>query len=157
MKKQVSRLYLDTSVYGGVFDDEFKEDSIRIVNAINANKICVLMSDIVVAEVEAKGTPEKVKELVRSLPPRHIEALRLTKEVSSLQQAYLDRKILTARSKNDAAHVAFATVHRADAIVSWNFRDIVRFDRMKLFSQVNFSLGYGLLTIVSPKEVFFDE
>jgi predicted nucleic acid-binding protein len=157
MKKPISRLYLDTSIYGGVFDDEFKEDSKRIMDAINDNKICVLMSDIVVAEIEAKGTPEKVQELVRSIPLKHIEALQLTAEVSTLQQAYLDRKILTARSKNDAAHVAFATVHRADAIVSWNFRDIVRFDRMKLFNQVNFSLGYGLLTIVSPKEVFFDE
>ncbi len=157
MKKPISRLYLDTSVYGGVFDEEFMEDSKRIMDAINDSKIRVLMSDIVIAEIEAKGTPERVQGLVRSLPAKHIEALQLTAEVSALQQAYLDRKILTARSKNDAAHVAFATVHRADAIVSWNFRDIVRFDRMKLFNQVNFSLGYGLLTIVSPKEVFFDE
>ena len=94
------------------------------MDAINDNKICVLMSDIVIAEIEAKGTPDRVQELVRSLPSKHIEALQLTVEVSTLQQAYLDRKILTARSKNDAA-VAFATVHRADAIVPWNFRDIV--------------------------------
>lgn len=157
MKTQMSRLYLDTSVYGGVFDEEFMEDSKRIMDAINNNRVCILMSDIVLAEIDAKGTPDKVQELVRSLPSKHVEALQLTAEVSTLQQAYLDRKILTARSKNDAAHVAFATIHRADAIVSWNFRDIVRFDRMKLFNQVNFSLGYGLLTIVSPKEVFFDE
>jgi hypothetical protein len=33
---------------------------------------------------------------------------------------------------------------------------IVRLDRIKGYNQVNLSLGYGILTIVSPKEVQFD-
>jgi hypothetical protein len=48
-------------------------------------------------------------------------------------------------------------VSRVDAIVSWNFKHIVRLDRIKGYNQVNLSLGYGILTIVSPKEVQFDE
>ena len=52
--------------------------------------------------------------------------------------------------------VAAATVARADAIVSWNFRHIVRLDKIKGFNQVNFEIGYAHLTIISPKEVLSD-
>ena len=53
--------------------------------------------------------------------------------------------------------VADATVARADAIVSWNFRHIVRVDKMRAYNQVNLQTGFGLLSIVSPQEVRFDE
>jgi hypothetical protein len=49
-----------------------------------------------------------------------------------------------------------ATVYRADAIVSWNFRHIVRLDKIKMFNQINLLNGYGILTIISPKEVYYE-
>ncbi len=69
---------------------------------------------------------------------------------------------------DDATHVAAATVARADAIVSWNFRHIVRLRKIKAYNQVNLAQGYGILTILSPgrgrseerhaaKEVMLDE
>lgn len=61
------------------------------------------------------------------------------------------------KSSDDATHVACASVARADAIVSWNFKHIVRLDKMKAYNQVNFSYGYAILTIVSPREVQFNE
>jgi hypothetical protein len=57
----------------------------------------------------------------------------------------------------DATHVALATISRADAIVSWNFRHIVHLDKMKLFNAVNLMNGYGVLTIVTPREVVPNE
>ena len=53
--------------------------------------------------------------------------------------------------------MAAATIARADAIVSWNFRHIVRLDKMKLYNQVNLLNGYGILTIISPRELMGDE
>jgi len=54
-------------------------------------------------------------------------------------------------------HVALATVSRADAIVSWNFKHIVRLEKMKAYNQINLLNGYGILTILSPMEVAIDE
>jgi len=71
--------------------------------------------------------------------------------------AYLIQNRSRFTQAASATHVALATINRADAIVSWNFRHIARLDKMKLYNQVNFSLGYGILAIVSPKEVVFDE
>jgi hypothetical protein len=52
--------------------------------------------------------------------------------------------ILDPQSTDDATHVAAATVARADAIVSWNFKHIVRIDKMRAYNQVNLQTGFGL-------------
>lgn len=154
-KKQSLRLYLDTSVFGGVHDEEFQADSRRLIEAIHSKKFIVMMSDVVLEEINA--APERVQKVVIDLPSNQQEFVYMTTEVIRLRNEYLERKILTPKSTDDATHVALATVNRADAIVSWNFKHIVRLDKMKQYNQVNFSLGYGILEIVSPKEVLFDE
>jgi hypothetical protein len=58
---------------------------------------------------------------------------------------------------DDCAHVAFATIARADAIVAWSFKDLVRLDRIKAFKAVKLGEGYGMITILSPKKVEIDE
>lgn len=50
-------------------------------------------------------------------------------------------------------HVALATIARGDAIISWNFKHIVRLDRIKGFNQVNLEMGYGEIVILLPMEV----
>ncbi len=155
MKAPILRLYLDTSVFGGVFDQEFDVESKRLIAAIHKKKAIVMMSDVVLEEIE--NAPAEVKAVVRDLPKDQQVFVDTTEEVIKLRDEYLSRKILTPKSIDDATHVALATVNRADAIVSWNFKHIVRLDKMKQYNQVNFSLGYGILQIVSPKEVVFDE
>ena len=56
-------------------------------------------------------------------------------------------------SANDAFHVALATVARADMIVSWNFKHIVHYEKMRGFNAVNLKEGYGQLEIHAPPEV----
>jgi hypothetical protein len=75
--------------------------------------------------------------------------LRCTKRVAA--------GILDPHSTDDATHVAAATVARADAIVSWNFKHLVRIDKIRAYNQVNLQTGFGMLSIVSPQEVRFDE
>lgn len=42
-------------------------------------------------------------------------------------------------------------------LVSWNFRHIVRLDKIRLFNAVNLEQGYKPLTIYSPREVISHE
>jgi hypothetical protein len=53
---------------------------------------------------------------------------------------------------DDATHVAAASVAGADAIVSWNFKHIVRNDRIGRYNEVNIRHGYRPLMIVTPLE-----
>jgi hypothetical protein len=54
-------------------------------------------------------------------------------------------------------HIALATVANVDVLVSWNFKHIVRFDKIRLFNAANLQQGYKLLAIHSPREVSPDE
>jgi len=54
---------------------------------------------------------------------------------------------------NDMLHIALATIAEVDVLVSWNFRHIVRLDKILLFNAVNLEQGYKPLTIFSPREV----
>ena len=40
--------------------------------------------------------------------------------------------------------------------MSWNFKHIVRLDKIKAYNEVNLKMGFGALTILSPKEVVYD-
>lgn len=53
----------------------------------------------------------------------------------------------------DAHHIALATVARADLVVSWNFKHIVHWEKMRGFNAVNLREGYPLIEIHSPREV----
>ncbi len=149
------KFYLDTSVFGGCFDDIFEEDSKRIFKYVKAKKIQMLISQITYDEILI--APNKVLNFFNSLDKESFSFIQTSKEIVDLAETYLSEKVITKKSRNDALHVAHATAARADAIVSWNFKHIVRFDRIKGFNKVNFDNGFGVIQIISPKEVFFDE
>ncbi|MEW6203084.1 MAG: hypothetical protein AB1546_13990 [bacterium] len=149
------RVYADTSVISGCLDAEFEDDSMQFIEAVRSGKIVMLVSEVVARELE--NAPEEVCIIITSLPAGCVERVELTEEILELRDAYLEAGIVGVRHANDAAHVAAATVARADAIVSWNFRHIVRLDKMKLYNRINLLYGYGILTIITPKEVQTDD
>ncbi len=61
--------------------------------------------------------------------------------------------ILGQRFRNDMLHIALASIADVDVLVSWNFRHIVRLDKIRLFGAVNLELGHKPLSIYSPREV----
>lgn len=149
------RIYVDTSVFGGCFDTEFDAESKRFFDLVRVGRILVLVSQVIVDELG--DAPSSVRDLFLSLATDAVAPIDLTPDVIELRDAYIAAGIVSPRFVDDATHVAAATVARADAIVSWNFKHIVRIDKMRAYNQVNLQMGFGLLSIVSPQEVRFDD
>jgi predicted nucleic acid-binding protein len=149
------RIYIDTSVIGGCCDEEFAEESKSLIEQVKQNIYTLLVSEVVIEELES--APENVQNILKSIPKSCIERIELTKEMLTLQEAYLQARILDERWATDALHVATATVARADAIVSWNFRHIVKLEKIRAYNQLNLQNGYGIITIISPREVIGDD
>ncbi len=149
------RVYVDTSVFGGCFDPEFAAESNRFFDLVRMGRVVVLVSQVVIDELAE--APAQVRDLFRSLPVESVTPVDLTPVIIELRNAYIAAGIVSPRFMDDATHVAAATVTRADAIVSWNFKHIVRVDKMRAYNQVNLQTGFGLLSIVSPQEVRIDE
>jgi hypothetical protein len=138
-------------VIGGCSDEEFAEDSRAFFDLARGGSLVVLVSDIVIGELEA--APPAVLQVLAGLPPASVEKVPITPDILALRDACVTAGVVPHQRLNDAAHVAAATVARADAIVSWNFRHIVRLDRIKAYNAVNLLNGFGVLTILSPREV----
>ena len=144
------RVYADTSVYGGVYDDEFAEASQAFFNQVRLGVFSLVVSPIV--EQELRGAPSLIRQLFEEVLEVG-EREPLVPESLRLQQAYLKAEIVTLKSETDALHVAHATVTGCQVIVSWNFRHIVHFEKIALYNAVNVVQGYSEIRIHTPQEV----
>lgn len=153
--KRRDRVCVDTSVFGGVFDDAFAGISRRFFAEAAEGRRVVLLSEVTLGEL--RDAPELVRAFAASLSEGVVEELEFTKEMAELRDAYLAANVLGARWADDAAHVASATVARSDLIVSWNFRHLVKWEKIRAFNAVNLSQGYPLINILSPREVVSNE
>ncbi len=81
------------------------------------------------------------------------EVLRINEDAIGLVDLYLRHKILSEQFRNDMLHIALATIATVDILVSWNFKHIVRYEKIRQFNAVNFERGYHILNIYSLREV----
>jgi hypothetical protein len=79
--------------------------------------------------------------------------ISVSPEALALVASYESHGILAPRFRNDMLHIALATIAEVDVLVSWNFRHIVRLDKIRLFNAVNTEQGFRSVAIYSPREV----
>ncbi|RJP25130.1 MAG: PIN domain-containing protein [Candidatus Omnitrophota bacterium] len=145
------RIYVDTSVIGGCFDEEFAEFSLKFMEQVRSGQIILIVSNILMDELEL--APSNVKEVIREMSPEFMESVEISMETESLRDAYYRAGIVGEHLINDAHHVAVATVAQADLIVSWNFKHIVHVDKIRKYNSINLQEGYGSIEIRTPREV----
>ena len=144
------KIYADTSVFGGVFDEEFKASSKAFFDLLRNSFFSLVTSDLVRQEIEA--APSKVKKLFYEILPI-AQIAEVTEKALKLQKAYLKAEVLPEKYSTDALHVALATVSQVSLIVSWNFKHIVNFKKIPMYNAVNKLHGYNEIAIYSPLEV----
>lgn len=154
MALERQRIYADTSVYGGCFDEEFDSWSQLFFDQVRAGRFALVASAVV--ERELQGAPQPVSEFYRSLS-EFVELAALSDEALELRSAYLAAGIVGAASTDDALHVALASTTRCDLIVSWNFKHIVHAGKVPLYNAVNTLRGWPAIRIHSPPEVLHYE
>ena len=84
------------------------------------------------------------------------ETLQESDETQALAEYYVTSKVFAPGFRADARHVAIATVHEVDALVSWNYRHMVSLHRKTLIAGTNIVRGYRPLEIVTPAEIIAD-
>jgi len=93
------------------------------------------------------------RELLGKYEKSCFEYFELTKEAIELADRYIDEKVIGKTSSDDCRHIALATILKADALASWNFKHIVNLDRIKGYNGVNLKYGYSVVEIRTPKEL----
>jgi len=149
VKKQ--RIYLDTSVFGGFFDDEFQEFTKPLFDRIDRGEFTIIFSTLLQEVLEL--APEKVRRLVLGVDQEFAEFVYETEVTVQLANAYISEKVVGYTSYSDCLHIALATINQADILVSWNFRHIVNVQRIRGYNSINIKNGFSQLEIRSPRDL----
>ena len=150
-----TRIYIDTSVVGGYFDEEFQEDTKRFYKWFEDNDVVFVISDLL--DIELINAPEKVRNSLGKYDNSKFERIKLSQESIVLANEYIKHKVVGISSLEDCRHIAMATVHKVDYVVSWNFKHIVNIDRIIGYNSVNLMLGYEPVEIYTPFQLLNHE
>lgn len=147
----IRTVYIDTSVVGGLFDEEFQLWTKLFFEEVTQGNYKVAVSDILLMELA--NAPIKVKDYLNKLSNDQIVTINLNEEAEQLANLYLEEKIVGFKSLSDCQHIATATTHNVEVLVSWNFKHIVNLDKIRLYNSVNLREGYRTIEIRTPREL----
>jgi hypothetical protein len=150
------RIYLDTSVVNFLFAED-APDFRRVTEDFftrHAQKYELFASEVVLLEILRDPNPPHRQKLLDALRRHPITMLSSDPEIERLADIYLARGVIPARKREDALHVAHATVRGLDILLSWNFKHLANVRREGLIAAINREEGYGhTLRLLSPLEV----
>jgi predicted nucleic acid-binding protein len=145
------RVYIDTSVIGGCFDNEFEEWSNRLFDEFKSGNRIAVISDITLDELS--DAPKRVQDNFYKIPEDHLEIILADAESRELADLYIQEKAVSIKFYEDALHIAISTINRVNVLASWNFKHIVNLDRIRHYNAVNLKSGYSILEIRTPREI----
>lgn len=147
----IQRIYIDTSIVGGYFDEEFKESTNLLFQRLENREVRFVVSDLL--DLELINAPNQVRDLLLRFSLDLFERVELTSEAFKLADKYVEERVVGKTSIEDCRHIAMATIHRVDVLASWNFKHIVNLERIMGYNAVNLKLGYSMIEIRSPKDL----
>ncbi len=156
-----SSVYMETSVISYLTARPSMDMVIAARQAITRNwwqetrpRFEVFISMLVVAEAAAgdAGAAAQRSESIAGLP-----VLEMTDSAQALAASLLAAGHVPRASVEDALHIALATVHGMDFLLTWNFRHINNAEMKGRISAAVEAAGYECPVICSPEELGGEE
>src|SRR5688572_30725415 len=103
----IQRIYIDTSVIGGLFDIEFSADTKLFFDRVENGEIKIVYSEI--TNDELAMAPDRVRNYLKRLTSKQKEFVEITQEAVNLADTYIRDKVVGKTSRADCIHIALAT------------------------------------------------
>ena len=155
---RILKIYLETTMFNYYFDVErdAHADTVKLFNEIKAGKYNAFTSIYVIQELE-NAPEEKRTKMISIIKEYDIKILDISSEAEKLADIYVSEGIIPKKYQTDGIHIAIATVHDLDMILSLNFRHIVKKKTIEMTELVNVREGYRKVQIYTPMEVVENE
>ena len=143
-------LYLETSVVGAYLDngEPFRRDLTIRWWEHELPEYRAVVSRLVARELERVPEPHRTGYLKLVSP---LEEVDLTEEAAILAEGYIARGIFHRKYIADALHVAVASFHKIDYLVTWNFGHLANVRRQARIRLFNTAAGFFVPMIVTPE------
>ena len=143
-------IYLETSVIGAYLDngDPFRRDLTIRWFEHELSEYQAYTSILVQRELERIDEPHRTGylKIIKGL-----ERLELAEEVAILAEGYISRGIFHRKFIADAVHVALASFHKVDYLVTWNFGHLANVRKQARVRLFNTAAGFFSPTVVTPE------
>ena len=107
-----------------------------------------VVSPLVAAELSRLKEPHRTSYLKLL---SGLEQVDLTEEAAILAEGYISRGIFHRKYIADALHVAIASFHKIDFLVTWNFGHLANVHRQARIKLFNATAGFFAPEIVTPE------
>lgn len=146
----MTSLYLETSVIGAYLDkgDSFRRDMTIRWWEHELPHYKTFVSSLVERELERTSEPYRKSylKLISKLP-----SLEVTEEAAILAEGYISRGIIHRKFLGDALHVAIASYHKIDFVVTWNFGHLANVHRLARIRLFNTAAGFFSPEVITPE------
>ncbi len=150
-------LYIETSILGYLTARSTKNlilaANIEVTREwwkLRRHDFTLFSSEAVLVEV-AQGNIQLAAQRLEIL--EGISLVDLNKSVQELAIEFLNRSNLPPKADVDAIHIAAATVHRLDYLLTWNCKHIANAQIQKKLAEVSCDFGYVLPILCTPNEL----
>jgi predicted nucleic acid-binding protein len=124
VKKAKKSVYLDTSVPSVYFDSHTPERrELTKEFFARTDNFKVYVSELTINELKGHPDQEFQHKALELISP--FAVLSQDEDAKLLVQKYLDFGLFKTRDYADALHLAIASIHGVDYLVSWNFRRVI--------------------------------
>lgn len=143
-------IYLETSVVGAYLDngEPFRRDLTIRWWEHELSEYDVFSSVLVQRELERTPEPRRSGYLNLIKP---LNQLELSEEVAILAEGYVERGIFHRKYLADAVHVAVASFHKIDYLVTWNFGHLANVRKQARLKLFNTAAGFFSPLIITPE------
>lgn len=114
----------------------------------------VLYTSQAVLNEVAKGDTEVAAQRIEIL--RGFQLLEINQAVQDLAAQFLARSNLPPKADIDAIHIATATVHGLDYLLTWNCKHIANAQIQGKLAQISLDFDYELPILCTPYELLGD-
>ena len=153
------KLYLETSVWNyacGQGGPEAQEATLQLLGASKGGGYEIFVSTLVLQELLRTPDPSRREKLMKAVAEHQPVELDVDAAAERLADQYVAHQLVVERYRNDAVHVAIATLAQIDIVVSWNLKHIVNPRTRRTVNGLNNMLGYGRIDFGTPEEVLAD-
>lgn len=107
-------------------------------------------SEAVIEELESGDYPNRDKKLALI---ENISLLPFSVEIAEIAEVYIKEKVMPEDVAGDALHLAMASFHKCDFLLTWNCKHIANANKFEHIRIVNTKLGIFTPSLVTPLEL----